>query len=258
MVQKTKAKKKLKKKVNKKVSKRQKKNRRIAVTIVIIIILITAIGLFLMSSVFNITKITVKNNNRITEEQIVQASTLQINENRFKKSKNKIVKNIKTIPYIESVKVSKRINGEVVLDITEREPTYMLKQEEKFAYINNQGYILEIAEIPLELPQITGYISTEIEPGKRLETKDLKKLDTVIKIMETAKAHDIAKLITNIDITEDKNFILSMPSQLKTIELGDDKDINIKILKIVEVLKKTEGQEGIIFMKNRVYFQEKV
>lgn len=258
MVQKTKAKKKRKKKVSKKISKRQKRNRRIAVTIVIIITFITAIVLFLMSSVFNITKITITNNNRISEEEIVQASTLQVNENRFKISKRKIVKNIKIIPYIESVKVSKKLNGEIILDVVEREPTYMLMHEEKFVYINNQGYILEIAETPLELPQITGYTTVEIEAGKRLETKDLKKLDMVIQIMETAKVHNIANLITSIDITEDKNFILTMPSQLKIVNLGDNTDINIKILKLVEVLKKTEGQEGIIFMKNRVYFQEKI
>lgn len=257
MVQKTKAKKK-RKKVSKKISKRQKRNRRIAVTIVIIITFITAIVLFLMSSVFNITKITITNNNKISEEEIVQASTLQVNENRFKISKRKIVKNIKIIPYIESVKVSKKLNGEIILDVVEREPTYMLRHEEKFVYINNQGYILEIAETPLELPQITGYTTVEIEAGKRLETKDLKKLDMVIQIIETAKVHNIANLITSIDITEDKNFILTMPSQLKTVNLGDNTDINIKILKLVEVLKKTEGQEGIIFMKNRVYFQEKV
>jgi len=258
MAQKTKAKKKGKKKVNKKISKRQKKNRRIAIIIIVMIILVAATVLFLMSSIFNITKITVKNNHQITEEEIVQASTLQINENRFKKSKSKIIKKIKEIPYIESVKVSKKLNGEIILDVLEREPTYMLKYEEKFVYINNQGYILEISDTPQELPQITGYTSVEIEAGKRLATKDLKKLDTVIQIMEIAKTHEIASLITNIDITEEKNFILSLPSQLKTVELGDDTNINIKILKIIEVLKKTEGQEGIIFMKNRVYFQEKI
>ena len=49
-----------------------------------------------------------------------------------------------------------------------------------------------------------------------------------------------------------------IPSQAKTVEFGDGTDINIKILKLIEVLKKTEGQEGTIFMRNRVYFSEKV
>lgn len=266
MAQKTKAKKKSKKKtvkkpikkVNKKLSKKEKKIRYIMLWISIFIIIAVATILFLMSSVFNITKITVLNNKKISYEEIVQASTLQVNENRFKKSKNKINNNIKTIPYIETVKITKKLNGEVILDVLEREATYMLRTEEKYAYINNQGYILEISDVALNLPIITGYSSQNITPGGRLEVKDLKKLDTLIEIQSIAKTQNISDLITEINITNDKNFILSIPSQKKTVEFGEGTDINVKILKLIEVLKKTEGQEGTIFMKNRVYFSEKV
>jgi len=134
----------------------------------------------------------------------------------------------------------------------------MLKYEEKYAYINNQGYILEISEIPLDLPIITRYSTVEIIAGKRLNIDDLEKLDIVIQIMETAKSKEISNLITGIDISNKKNFILSLPSVLKTIEFGDETNINIKILNIIEVLKITEGQEGTIFIKNRIYFRKKV
>lgn len=258
MAQKTKAKKKTKKKVNKKLSKKQKKTRYIMLWISILFIVIVAIILFLMSSVFNISNIVVVNNLRISDEDIVQASTLQVNENRFKKSKRKIINNIKTLPYIEDVKISKKLNGEVIIEVVEREATYMLRYEEKYAYINNQGYILEISDIPVNVPIITGYSSQNITPGARLEVKDLKKLDTLIEIQGIAKTQNIDELITEINIEDDKNFILSIPSHMKTVEFGEGIDVNVKILKLVEVLKKTEGQEGVIHMKNRVYFSEKV
>lgn len=261
MAQKTKAKikKKTKKKNNKKLSKRAKRIRRIIFCIVIIAILIGAIILFFMSDVFNISKITIENNNKVTETEVVQASGIQVNENRFKKSKRKIIKNIKEqLPYVESVEISKKLNGEVIITITEREPTYMLKYEKKYAYINNQGYILEISDIALELPILTGYSSENIIPGNRLDVEDLEKLDTIIEIIETAKTHEISNIITEIDITKTNNFIISIPSQMKTIEFGDGSNINVKILTIIEVMKKTEGQEGTIFIGNRVYFREKV
>lgn len=260
MAQETKAKikKKTKKKVNKRLSKRAKRIRRIILWIVIIVIFIAIIVLFLMSDIFNISKITVENNNKITTEEIVQASGLKVDENRFKKSKYKIIKDIKTLPYVESVKVSKKLNGEVVINITEREPTYMIISDGKYAYINNQGYILEITDVALELPILTGYTSQNIVAGARLDVEDLKKLDTVIEIIEVAKTHNIATSISEINISNVNNFILSIPSQKKTIEFGDGSNINIKILTIIEVLKKTEGQEGTIFIKNRVYFREKV
>ena len=261
MAQKTKAKikKKTKKKNNKKLSKRAKRIRRIIFYIFIIAILIGAIILFLMSDIFNISKITIENNNKVTETEIVQASGIQVNENRFKKSKRKIIKDIKEqLPYVESVEITKKLNGEVIISITEREPTYMIRHEDKYAYINNQGYILEISNIALELPILTGYSSKNIIAGSRLDVEDLEKLDTVIEIIESAKTRNIANLITEIDITNENNFILSMPSQKKTIEFGDGSNINVKILTIIEVMKKTEGQEGTIFISNRVYFREKV
>lgn len=270
MAQKTKAKKKTKKKVakkpikkvNKKLSKREKKVRYIMLWVSIFIIIAVAVILFLMSSIFNITKITVLNNTKISYEEIVQASTLHVNENRFKKSKNKITNNIKTIPYIENVKISKKLNGEVILDIVEREATYMLRNEDKYAYINNQGYILEISEVALNLPIITGYSSQNITPGERLEVKDLKKLDTLIEIQSIAKTQNISDLITEINIENDRNFVLSIPSHKKTVEFGEGTDINIKILRLIEILERTEGQEGTIFMKNvmknRAYFSEKI
>ena len=41
-------------------------------------------------------------------------------------------------------------------------------EEEQFAYINNQGYILEISSEKIEKPIILGYSTENIEPGKRL------------------------------------------------------------------------------------------
>lgn len=256
MVQKTKAKKKTKKKTNKKLTKKQKKMRIITLCVIIAIIIIIAIILFLTSSIFDIKSIMVENNQKLSSEEIVQASTLQIGENRLKKSKRTISENIKTLSYIESVKITKKLNGEIHIEVKERVATYMLQYDNKYAYIDNQGYILEISETPTELPILVNYSSKEIIPGKRLELKDLKKLDEVIKIVEAARVHGIANLITEINIEDERDYTIKMPTQKKTIEFGDIDNLNVKILNIVEVLKKTEGKAGTILIKNRVSFIE--
>lgn len=256
MVQKTKAKKKTKKKTNKKITKRQKKMRVITLSVIIVVIIIIAIILFLTSSIFDIKSIMVENNQKLSSEEIVQASTLQVGENRLKKSKRTISENIKTLPYIENVKITKKLNGEIHIDVEERVATYMLQYDNKYAYIDNQGYILEISENLAELPILANYSSKGIIPGQRLELKDLKKLDEVIKIVEAAKSQGIAKLITEINIADERNYIIKIPTHKKTIEFGDISNLNVKILNIVEVLKKTEGKEGTILIKNRVSFIE--
>ena len=94
----------------------------------------------------------------------------------------------------------KKINGKIIIEVEERIPTYMLQCGENWAYINNQGYILEISENPMQLIKISDYETEEIIAGKRLNEKDLEKLDIVLEIMESAKSNGIAEKIQTIHI----------------------------------------------------------
>lgn len=136
----------------------------------------------------------------------------------------------------------------------------MLALEDKYAYINNQGYILEISEELLECPTITGYITENIEPGNRLEQKDLEKLNTVIQIVKIAKEKELDDKITNINIENEKDFLVTMETENKIIHLGDSSNINDKFIMIKAVLIDTVEQKGEIFVKdlNKVFFRENV
>ena len=131
-----------------------------------------------------------------------------------------------------------------------------------YVYINNQGYILEITETPIELPIIKGCETQELIPGNRLNVQDLKKLSTVIHIMEVAKSNGIKDIIKTIDITDENNFILEIPSELKKVQFGDENNINVKILWIVDLIAREKGIEGEIIVNvpdiKKVYFREKV
>lgn len=136
----------------------------------------------------------------------------------------------------------------------------MLALENKYAYINNQGYILEISEELLECPTITGYITENIEPGNRLEQEDLEKLNTVIQIVKIAKEKELDDKITNINIENEKDFLVTMETENKIIHLGDSSNINDKFIMIKAVLIDTVEQKGEIFVKdlNKVFFRENV
>lgn len=255
----------IKKTVKKRPQKKKKnmqRRKRIITVISLIIILLSILVLILFSGLFNIKKITVINNSKITTEEIIKNSTLAVGNNMFKTLNTTIRENIKKNPYIEDVKITKKLDGEIILDIKERTPTYMLQRENDYVYINNQGYILEISQTPLNLPIIKGNKTQELTPGARLEVDDLKKLDTVIQIMEAAKSNGIKEIITTIDITDVNNFILEIPSESKTVQFGDETDINVKILWISALIEKEKGIAGEIVLNvpdiKKVYFREKV
>ena len=255
-------KKKVTKKTNKKANKKNIKTRKVIAILLFMIILMVIIILIMFSKLFNITKITVLNNSKVSKEEIVAPSLLVENQNMFKVSKRRIANSIKANAYIEDVKITKKFNGEVIIDVKERVPTYMLYCEKGYAYINNQGYILEVSDVALNLPVIKGYSTKDINAGNRLEKQDLEKLDIVIQIMDTANSKQIKEIITEIDITDKNNFILSIPSEKKTVQFGDESNINVKILWIIDIISRTKDVEGEIIVKSpdikKAYFREKV
>ena len=251
------------KKTSKKGNKKYNiKLRRIIAISCLILVLIVLIILILFSSLFNIKKIIVINNSKVSTEEIIQSSGLQIGNNMFKTLNSTIKNGIKTNAYIENVRISKKLNGEVIITVEERTPTFMLKMDEGFAYINNQGYIVEISNEVLQTPIILGYTTEDINPGNRLNRQDLENLEIVIQIFESAKSNNIDQIITEINISDNNNYILQIPSEGKSVQFGDSSNINVKILWIVDLIEREKGIEGEIVLNvpdiKKVYFREKV
>lgn len=265
---KQKIKKKEKKVNNEKKSKKaikernNKKGRKVIKYAIIVIILLTITILFMLSDAFNIKQIIVISNNKISTEEILELSSLEINNNMFKTSNKRIKNNIKTNPYIEDVKIKRSLDGIITLEIQERIATYMLQYGNSYIYINNQGYILEISETPLNLPIIIGYQTNEemLTAGNRLVKEDLSKLQDIIKIIDLCKNTTLENKITEINIQNSNNYILQIESEGKTIQFGDNTDIKVKILKIEAILEQTKEQKGEIYFQNskRTVFKESV
>ena len=246
------------KKKNKRVNQKKKKLRaKIIKWTSLIILIFGAVLLLLLSDLFNIKEIKVLNNNRITSEEIIKLSNIQVNENMFRFLKIKAKNNIKSNPYVENVKIHRKLNKTIEIDIIERIPTYMIEKDESYYYINNQGYILEQNSETIDAPIIEGFTTEELIPGNRIELADLKKLNIIIQIMQTAKSKEIAEKITTINVESDLDYIISMEEEQKTIHFGSGTTINDKIIKIIPVLEDNIGVPGEIFVQNvnKVYFR---
>ena len=256
------AKKKKVKKGLKKTNSKNKKNRlKIIKWTTLIVLIIGAVAMFLLSDLFNTKQIKVINNNKVLSEEIINLSGIKINENMFKFLGFKAEEQIRQNPYIEEAKIHRKLDGTIEINVKERVATYMLELDEgEFAYINNQGYILEKSLEKLKIPVLTGYVTKNIEPGGRLEVADLQKLNIVIQIMNTAKQRDLSVKISHINIEDNKDFLLTMESENKLIHFGDSTYINEKFVKLLAVLEDTVGQKGEIFIKNidKMYFRKEV
>lgn len=221
----------------------------------------------MLSPIFNITNIYVEGNLKISSETIISLSGLSINENIFKFRTSDIIDKIKENAYIDKVEIKRKFPDAVEINVYEREATFALEFGNGYAYINNQGYILEITDSNAEFPILEGYKTTteEIKEGNRLIETDLENLGDVLKIMEAAKSVDanISDLITRIDISDNSNYILTLAKEKKKVYLGGTTNLSEKMLWIDKFLELEKKYEGTIYLNVNLnnetpYFREKI
>ena len=249
-----------------KIMRKKKKIKKIIKMILLLAIIIGGICFALISPIFNVTDIQVTGNNKINSETIVSLSQPQIGQNIIRFNKNKVINEIKTNAYVENANIKRKIPSKIEITIEEREQNYNVEFLNGYAYINNQGYILEISEQKLDLPVIMG-INTpqeQIIEGNRLNDEDLEKLETVIQIMNICKSYELDKKVSSIDITNKSDYIMYMEEEKKTIHLGNDSNLSNKMLYVPSILKENQGKEGTIYLNGNINgdfkprFREKV
>lgn len=256
-------------KKRKKLSEKQIKRRRFILKLIkwtsLSLIIIGIIIFIMLSQIFNIKSINVKKNNKISYEQIVSLSGVQINENTFKYSKSDIKNKIKENAYIEEVKVKRLLPDALEIEVKERTARLMLLFGNAYVYINSQGYILEISDQNINLPIIKGYKTEEkdIVTGRRLCNEDLEKLSVVLKIIELAQSEQILDKITEVDIEDENDYKLIMEKDQKTVHLGNCSMLEERILWVKTILNEIKELPGEIFVNmnlnsERPFFRERV
>lgn len=228
----------------------------------VFVLIIIALVLVMFSSIFNIKEINVENNDIVSKEEITSLANIDSEQNIFKLRKNVVIANIKKNAYIESVEISRKLPNTLGIKVKERTRKYMLQFADSYIYINNQGYMLEISTEKLDLPIITGFKTdlSNVKAGDRLEVDDLKKLEMVIKIVETANSNGIGSLISKVDISDDKEYMVELASENKKAYLGDCSNLNTRMLHLKTIIEQEKGNAGTAYIDmnlntSRAYFR---
>ena len=239
----------MKKEFAKKQRKRDKRLKRIKFFLKLILLIGVISGIIAFatcSPIFNIQNIEVTNNKQLSPETIISLSELSVGQNIFKFWENDVENKIKSNAYIESVELKRVFPNKLQINIQEREPKFSVPVLGEYAYINTQGYILEITQNQLNLPIITG-ISTkeeEIKPGNRLNNKDLTELEIILKIISAMKENQLDKEVTSIDISNKNDYIIYMQNEKKKIHLGDGSNLSNKMLYVIAIINEKKVKKG--------------
>ena len=229
----------------------------------IIFLLILIIVLLLLSPIFNIKKITVENNFRVSSDEIISLSGLKLGENTFKYINFDMIEKIKENPYIDDVQIIRKYPNEIIISVTERAVEFCLKLGESYVYIDNQGYILEISSEDYVVPEIIGFETqiTNDSLGNRLIEEDLMEFEKILEVYNCIKTNGIADKVISFTIEDDRLVIGLVEDKVAYLE--NFTNINIKILSLKVILERTAGKAGEINLDGQgtdssAIFKEKV
>lgn len=250
---------------SKKPKKKQKKKNgalrkilKILLRLIIVVTIGAGIILFLfVSPVFNIQEITVEGAKEISESAYIAMSGIEVGENIFEIDKTSAIAEIKKEPYVGTVQINTIYPKKIEIKVEERTISYVVEQNNKYYYIDKNGYILEESLSALDFVAIKGYTSNleEIGIGSRLGDKDLSKFNDIIKITDAIQNNNIVAKLTTIDITYENNYILEFKAENKIIILGDATDLSAKMTWIKLFIEEKKNEKGTIHLNTEnVYF----
>ena len=184
----------MKKKVKKKLNKKA--------LLVVILVLYLFIMAFYYAFNLPVKLIIVRGNSYISDEKIIKSSKIKDDTKLISLSSKSVIKNIKEIPMIENVKVTKHLNGKIVLEVSEAAVLYYKALEN--VYILENGNKTSNIDI-IGIPTLVNYVPSDIEDSFIKKLKNIDK-DILYKVSEIEYSPDIKD-----DTIIDKNrFLLRM------------------------------------------------
>lgn len=214
-----------------------------------IFILIIAIGIVICTTpMFNVKEIKVTGNSKVSATEIQSLSKIKMNDNIFKYSKKTISESICQNPYIKNVEVKRKYPDTIELIIEERKTVATVKVLNSFAYIDNEGYVLEVSEDRQDLTIIEGIKTSEanIKVGEKLVEEDTKAIAKALKVLEVCNSKITDEKVYSINIQNDE-FTIYLANQKKLVYLGDASNLNYRIDLVNKALEKIKEKEGRLY-----------
>ena len=251
---------------SKKEYKQSNKKSNLATKIILTVVAFLFVIVFVfVSGSFNLVEIVVENNHSLSSEQIISFSRIEKGTNVFAISKKNIKANLKESPYINEVKIRRILPNKLKLIVDERSVDYVLQLANSYIYVNQEGYVLEIASEKPNVPVLVGLTTdlSNIKENDRLIESDLQKMKAVTKIMETASNSGLANLITKVDVSNEKDYAIYFETEGKMAYLGNGTDLNTRFLYIKKLLEIHQGVPGEIIVNGDlnteyVYFRKTI
>ncbi len=146
---------------------KKKKRRDITIIATVLVFIVAACVVLSLSVFFNIAKIEVTGETRYSSAEITEKSGIALDSNMFKLDKEAVCEKLeKELPYIGKAEISFIFPDGINISIRETAATIAISMSEGYAFMNDEGKILETsADLPSALALVYGFTLENISPG---------------------------------------------------------------------------------------------
>jgi cell division protein FtsQ len=187
----------------------------------------------------NIKNISISGNNYLKDNEIIELAGLSDYDGFLKKTSNSIIKKLKTNILIDDVKIKKKIDKTIIINVTEKKILFRNSNTDKYVLSDGKEYAFDNS---YNVPLLINFVPDEVYESF---VKEYKKLDLIIidKISEIKYSpnqydDDLFLLYMN-----DKNLVQVTASKLTSVN------------KYNEIVTKLNGKNGILYLDSGSYFK---
>ena len=237
--------------VNRRRKQRQKQARKRQMAIAFISIFVVSLIVALVSLVvlcftvfFDVKQISVSGSEIYSNAEIIKASDITTEDNLFIIREKRVEEKIRqSLPYVDDVKIKRRLPDKVALIITDAKEYAYFEHEGKYYIVSENGYVLkEQTEAPENVFEIiTSGITGNVGEKAVFANQNEEKLINELIVLLEAKGINIDK----IDVTSQLEIKLFVEDRFEVI-LGDSKYLTEKIAHLSGMIAEISDRGGRI------------
>lgn len=231
--------------------KKRRRHGRYIIHYTLLILLVLGVGLALSMTVFfQIKSIQVEGDSPYTQEELVAASGIQLQDNLWRVQQDEVEQNIKSqFPYISQVELRRVLPDKLVLQVTAETPALALQGESSYTLLNADGKILEknTYQVPDGAWRVVGLNDEGKQPGETLDGEDQAEKLNMLHLLQEAVAQTGFTGIELVDLSDRLNLCFYYGDRF-LVQLGSESNLVNKLRLLQEVLENNvqEGEVGIL------------
>lgn len=218
---------------------RKKQRRRLLSRICIAVLVLLAV-IFAPTIFFQVSTIDVSGDTRYKSEELIKSTGVKEGDNMFFLDTKQIAEDLKKeYPYLDTVKLHRKMPSTLQIEVTDRTEALSLEQNDKYFVLDLTGKVLEEKKSAAKnTATVTGISTKGLEVGNTIDENKQDKIASVIKLLELADAYDMKAHIKTIDVEKAYDVRITYDKQY-TILLGalEESNIEHKIQFLKAILK---------------------